>query len=77
MHTSTIKSKIGNLIINISGRLFEMTAVLPLDKDLIIRVKDYDLVTSDDLIGETSIDLENRYLSRYRATCGIPQYYIM
>ncbi|XP_025096654.1 myoferlin-like isoform X4 [Pomacea canaliculata] len=68
---------IPNTIDPVFGRLFEMTAVLPLDKDLIIRVKDYDLVTSDDLIGETSIDLENRYLSRYRATCGIPQYYIM
>lgn len=56
-------------------RTFELTATLPLDKDLIVRVKDYDLVTSDDLIGETVIDLENRFLTKMRATCGIPQTY--
>jgi dysferlin len=46
-------------------------------KDLTIRLKDYDIISSDDLIGETVIDLENRYLSKHRATCGIPQTYSM
>ena len=32
---------------------------------------DWDLIGSDDLIGETHIDLENRFYSRHRATCGI------
>ncbi|XP_076460960.1 myoferlin-like isoform X2 [Babylonia areolata] len=64
-----------NTIDPIFGRTFEMTAMLPLDKDLIVRVKDYDLVSSDDLIGETVIDLENRFLTKARATCGIPQTY--
>lgn len=55
--------------------MFEMTAVIPLDKDLIVRVKDFDLISSDDLIGETVVDLENRFLTKYRATCGIPESY--
>lgn len=57
------------------ARMFEMTTVLPLYKDLVVRVMDYDLVSSDDLIGETCIDLENRMLTRHRASCGIPKSY--
>nr|KAG5693813.1 hypothetical protein BaRGS_004421 [Batillaria attramentaria] len=64
-----------NTIDPVFGRTFEMTAMLPIDKDLTIRVKDYDLVSSDDTIGETTIDLENRFLTKYRATCGIPATY--
>ena len=38
---------------------------------LTVQVLDWDLLGSDDLIGETKIDLENRFYSRHRATCGI------
>ena len=55
--------------------MFEVNTVLPLYKDLTIRVVDYDLLSSDDLIGETMIDLENRMLTKHRATCGIPKSY--
>ena len=55
--------------------MFEMKAVLPLDKDLLIQIVDYDLIGSDDVIGETVVDLENRFLSKYRATCGLPLTY--
>lgn len=56
-------------------RVFELKALIPLNKDLLVRVKDYDVLSSDDVIGETVIDLENRYLSNFRATCGLPRTY--
>lgn len=42
---------------------------------LTIQVLDWDLVGSDDLIGETRIDLENRFYSRHRATSGLAEKY--
>lgn len=44
---------------------------------LTVAVYDWDLVGTDDLIGETKIDLENRFYSKHRATCGIAQTYSM
>ncbi|KAK9529891.1 hypothetical protein VZT92_011440 [Zoarces viviparus] len=57
------------------GRMFEMTCFLPQDKDLKISVYDYDLLTRDDKVGQTVIDLENRFLSRYNSHCGLPETY--
>ncbi|KAM4624027.1 myoferlin-like [Polymixia lowei] len=57
------------------GRMFEMTCFLPQDKDLKISVYDHDLLTRDEKVGETVIDLENRFLSRYNSYCGVPQTY--
>ncbi|XP_041670957.1 myoferlin-like isoform X2 [Cheilinus undulatus] len=57
------------------GRMFEMTCFLPQDKDLKISVYDHDLLTRDEKVGETVIDLENRFLSRYNSYCGLPQTY--
>jgi len=56
-------------------RMFELKASIPLSKDLRIRIKDYDLLSSNDIIGETTIDLENRYLSQFGALVGLPQTY--
>ena len=58
-------------------RCFEIEATFPLDSKLTVQVYDWDLIGSDDLIGETVIDLENRYHSRHRATCGISKEYAM
>nr|XP_014346793.1 PREDICTED: fer-1-like protein 6 [Latimeria chalumnae] len=55
--------------------LFEMTVDFPLETELTISIIDHDLVSSDDLIGETKIDLENRYYSKHYATCGLQQSY--
>lgn len=52
-----------------------MNATVPVVKDLKITVMDYDIIGRDDVIGETTIDLEQRILSRYRATCGCSQSY--
>ena len=55
--------------------MFELKAIIPLAKDLTVRIKDWDLITTDEIIGETTIDLENRLLSKYRPTCGLPLQY--
>lgn len=57
------------------GRMFELSCFMPHDKDLKIAVYDYDLLSRDEKVGETVIDLENRLLSRFRSSCGLPQTY--
>ncbi|KAM6946073.1 fer-1-like protein 6 [Aplochiton taeniatus] len=57
------------------GRSFEFQATFPRESLLTVVIYDFDLVGGDDLIGETRIDLENRFYSRHRATCGLPQQY--
>ena len=56
-------------------RCMEFEATFPMESLLTVQVFDWDLVGMDDLIGETKIDLENRYYSRHRATCGLAQKY--
>ncbi|XP_076821667.1 myoferlin-like isoform X3 [Clavelina lepadiformis] len=57
------------------GRMFEVDLKLPMEKDLYVQVYDWDLIGTDDKIGETKIDIENRYLSKYKAWCSLPESY--
>ncbi|XP_036922416.1 otoferlin isoform X4 [Sturnira hondurensis] len=57
------------------GKSFDIEASFPMESMLTVSVYDWDLVGTDDLIGETKIDLENRFYSKHRATCGIAQTY--
>lgn len=59
------------------NRSFDIEASFPMESMLTVAVYDWDLVGTDDLIGETKIDLENRFYSKHRATCGIAQTYSM
>ena len=53
--------------------MYELPANLPIDRTLEITVMDHDLLSANDLIGKTTIDLENRYLTKHLALCGLPQ----
>lgn len=55
--------------------MFELDLFLPMEKDLRVEVFDWDLIGTDDKVGETIIDLENRYLSKYKAWCALPSTY--
>ncbi|XP_055886227.1 otoferlin-like isoform X5 [Biomphalaria glabrata] len=57
------------------GKCFEFEATFPMESLLTVQVYDWDLIGVDDLIGETKLDLENRYYSRHRASCGLAQKY--
>ena len=56
----------------LTDRMYQLPATIPIDRTLEITVMDRD-VLSDDLIGTTTIDLENRYLTKHMARCGLPK----
>lgn len=57
------------------GKCFETEVTFPKESLLTVRIQDWDLLGTDDLIGETKIDLENRFYSKHRATCGLSTIY--
>lgn len=61
--------------LTLSFRVFEFTVSFPLETELVVTVMDHDLIGADDVIGETRVDLENRFYSRHRAACGLALYY--
>ncbi|XP_021053268.1 fer-1-like protein 5 [Mus pahari] len=64
-----------NTLDPIFGTVYELTCNIPLEKDLEIQLFDFDLITADDEIGSTVIDLENRLLSGFGARCGLSKSY--
>ncbi|KAM5305508.1 LOW QUALITY PROTEIN: fer-1-like protein 4 [Glossophaga mutica] len=59
----------------IFGEVLELSVSLPAEPELTSAVFGHDLVGSDDLIGETHVDLENRFYSHHRANCGLASQY--
>uniref|UniRef100_A0A8D1A3V6 Fer-1 like family member 5 n=2 Tax=Sus scrofa TaxID=9823 RepID=A0A8D1A3V6_PIG len=64
-----------NTLDPIFGMMFELSCTIPLEKDLEIQLYDFDLLSPDDEIGTTVIDLENRLLSGFGARCGLSKSY--
>ena len=58
-------------------RMFEFVAQLPRDSLLNITVYDHDMIGSDDIVGSTIIDLEDRFLTWKHASCGVAKQYIV
>ena len=70
----TMKESIKNTLNPVFGKVFEYSCILPYDHTLVLTVKDYDKgIKQHDVIGSTTIDLENRFYTKHRATCGLPE----
>ncbi|CAJ0571111.1 unnamed protein product, partial [Mesorhabditis spiculigera] len=57
------------------GELIEFDVELPLEKDLVITVMNRRRIIRDEEVGSTTIDLEDRLLTRHRTTVALPQQY--
>ena len=58
-------------VVNETFRSYEFELTIPQKSLLRIQVWDWDLASSNDKIDETSVDIENRWFSSHRATCGL------
>ena len=56
-------------------RSFEFEVQIPLQTILSVQIWDWDMTSSNDMIAETKLDIENRWFSSHRATCGLPKRY--
>uniref|UniRef100_A0A7E4VFY6 C2 domain-containing protein n=1 Tax=Panagrellus redivivus TaxID=6233 RepID=A0A7E4VFY6_PANRE len=59
----------------IFGHMFEITADIPRETTLRISIGDSKRFFGGEQLGETTIDLENRLLTKHRATVGLPLAY--
>ena len=63
--------------LNQQNRQFDLEVMIPQDNLLTVSIFDHDLMSASELIGETKIDIENRFFSKHRATCGMAKTYHM
>jgi Ca2+-dependent lipid-binding protein len=57
------------------NRSYEFEVTIPTHSLLRVQIWDWDMTSSNDMIAETKIDIENRFFSCHRATCGLPKRY--
>ncbi|KAF1392079.1 hypothetical protein PFLUV_G00048790 [Perca fluviatilis] len=57
------------------GEVLEFTVSFPVETELVISVMDHNLIGFNGFIGETRVDLENRFYSHHRVCCGLALYY--
>ncbi|CAF1070662.1 unnamed protein product [Brachionus calyciflorus] len=53
-------------------RCFELEANFPDESQLTVSIKNWNIIEGTEIIGETTIDLEDRLYSNCYATCGLP-----
>ncbi|CAF1186321.1 unnamed protein product [Rotaria sordida] len=70
-----VNGKLQNTLEPTFGKSFEFDVQLPIRSLLGIQIWDWDMTSSNDIIAETKIDIENRWLSCHRATCGLAKRY--
>ncbi len=75
MESKYFITKENELGIDSLNRAYEFEVQLPIQSLLRIQLWDWDMTSTDDLIAETKIDIENRWFSCHRATCGLPKRY--
>ncbi|CAF1456871.1 unnamed protein product [Rotaria sordida] len=67
--------KLRNTLEPVFGKSYEFDVQLPFQSLIRIQIWDWDMTSPNDMIGETKIDVENRWFSCHRATCGLPKRY--
>ncbi|CAH0577888.1 unnamed protein product [Chrysodeixis includens] len=75
-HLGDRKSYIKNTLNPVFGKMYEFRCTLPDDYLLTVSLYDYDVIPPDELIGSTTIDLEDRIYSKHRAKVGLATEYI-
>lgn len=59
------------------GKCFQFDVKFPCESQLAISIKNRNIINSNDLIGETIIDLEDRFYADCYATCGLTKKFEM
>ncbi|UJR23948.1 hypothetical protein I4U23_026916 [Adineta vaga] len=69
------KGKLHNTLEPVFGKSYEFDVTIPTQNLIRVQIWDWDMTSSNDIIAETKIDIENRFFSCHRATCGLPNRY--
>lgn len=73
--TKLFKFKTNCVLIYTSKRCYQKAVSLPECATLVVKIMDFDRLGKNELIGETTIDIEARYYSKHRAYCGLPKHF--